>query len=76
MEKQRFKTKLELINELGLSKATFYRLLRKKNIQTTREMLCPKTENELRLELGFLPLPGFESSMVQIETNRDNKDND
>ena len=68
MEKQKFKTKLELIEELGLSKATFYRLLEKNNIRTTRKMLSPRTENELRVGLGFLTLPGFESNMEQIET--------
>jgi ACT domain-containing protein len=68
MEKQRFKTKSELIEELGLSRSTFYRLLEKKNIQTSRQMLCPKEENELRLELGFPPLPGFESPLKQDET--------
>lgn len=69
MKKQKFKTKLELIEELGLSKATFYRLLEMKNIQTTRYMLSPKAENELRVKLGFSPLIGFESSMEQIEPN-------
>jgi len=56
MEKQKFKTKLQLIDELGLSKSAFYRLLEKKNIQTSPEMLSPKTENELRIALGFPPL--------------------
>jgi DNA invertase Pin-like site-specific DNA recombinase len=59
MEKQKFKTKLELIEELGISKSTFYRLLEKKKIKTTRQILSPKIENELRIELGFTPLPGF-----------------
>ncbi len=71
MEKQRFKTKLELIEELGLSKSTFYRLMEKKNIQTSPEMLSPKTENELRIELGFPPLPGFEPKMGQNGTDWD-----
>lgn len=64
----RFKSKLELINELGISKATFYRLLKKKNIPTTRHMLTPRTENEIRVALGFLPLSGFESSVRHDET--------
>lgn len=68
MENQKFKTKLELIQELGISRATFYRMLAKKNIKTNRQILSPKDENELRIELGFSPLPGFESNMGQIET--------
>ncbi|MDO8336425.1 MAG: hypothetical protein Q7T74_06630, partial [Candidatus Saccharibacteria bacterium] len=60
MKRQKFKTKLELIQELGISKSTFYRMLEKKRIQTTRQMLSPRDENELRVELGFAPLPGFE----------------
>ncbi len=66
MIKIKFKTKLEFIGELGLSKSTFYRLVRKKNILTTPEMLCPQKENELRIALGFPPLSGFESDVVQI----------
>ena len=63
MGKPRFKTKLEFIQELGISKSTFYRLLDKKNIKTTRQMLSPRVENELRVELGFPPLPGFEHTL-------------
>jgi len=66
MEKQKFKTKLQFIDELGLSKSAFYRLLKKKKIRTTPEMLCPQEENELRIALGFSPLSGFESNMGQI----------
>ncbi len=71
MGKQKFKTKLELIQELGISKSTFYRLLRKKKIRTTPEMLCPQNENELRLALGFPPLSGFESEVGHIGTDWD-----
>ncbi|GEM_PF-1839753 len=71
MEKQKFKTKLQLIDELGLSKSAFYRLLEKKNIQTSPEMLSPKTENELRIALGFPPLAGFESQVGHIRMDRD-----
>ena len=67
MENQKFKTKLELIQELGISRATFYRLLKKKNIKTSRQVLSPRDENELRIELGFSPLPGFERNMGQDE---------
>ncbi len=69
MKNQRFKTKLELIEELGISKSAFYRLLEKKNIQTTRQILNPRTENELRVELGFPPLPGFETTVGHIGTD-------
>lgn len=68
MDKKKFKTKLELIEELGISKAAFYRLLKRKNIPTTRQMLSPKTENELRIELGFPPIPDFEPLSRQDET--------
>lgn len=61
MENQKFKTKRELAEELGLSKSSFYRMIQKKEIATTPEMISPKTENELRVALGFPPLPGFEA---------------
>lgn len=63
MENQKFKTKRELAEELGLSKSSFYRLIQKKEISTTPEMISPKTENELRVALGFPPLPGFEANV-------------
>jgi len=53
METPKFKTTRDLIYELGLSKSTFYRLLRKKQITKSRELLCPKTETEIRKALGF-----------------------
>lgn len=71
MGKQKFKTKLQLIDELGLSKSAFYRLLKKKNIQTSPEMLCPQRVNELRIALGFPPLSGFDSHVGHIGMERD-----
>ena len=71
MGKQKFKTKREFIQELGLSKSTFYRLAEKKNIQTSPEMLSPQAENELRIALGFPPLRGFSKSAGQIGTHWD-----
>ncbi len=71
MENQKFKTKREFAEELGLSKSTFYRMVQKKDIPTTPEMISPKTENELRIALGFPPLPGFDNSMGQIGTDWD-----
>jgi hypothetical protein len=71
MEKQKFKTKLEFIQELGLSKSTFYRLAEKKNIRTNPEMLSPQAENDLRIALGFPPLHGFSNQVGQIGTDWD-----
>jgi hypothetical protein len=59
MGELKFKTKLELVKELGLSKSTFYRLVKKNNIPTSPELLNPQAENELRVALGFPPLKGF-----------------
>jgi hypothetical protein len=72
MEKQKFKTKREFIDELGISKSTFYRLVKKKNLKITSEMLSPNAENELRIALGFSPLPGFESEAGHIGNDWDN----
>jgi hypothetical protein len=71
MVKIKFKTKLEFIGELGLSKSSFYNLIKKKNIRTTPELLTPQKENELRLALGFPPLPGFESHRAQHGVDQD-----
>lgn len=54
MENPKFKTKRELIQELGLSKSTFYRLLQKKNISSSPELLSPRDEQELREALGVV----------------------
>jgi hypothetical protein len=59
MVELKFKTKLELVKELGLSKSTFYRLVEKKNIPKSPKLLTPQAENELRVALGFPPLKGF-----------------
>ena len=53
MNNPKFKTKREFIEEIGLSKSTFYRLIKKKNIPLTSELLSPKEEQELRNALGF-----------------------
>ena len=71
MENQKFKTKREFAEELGLSKSTFYRMVQKKDIATTPEMISPKTENELRIALGFPPLPGFDASVGHNRTDWD-----
>jgi len=57
-----FKTKRQFISELGLSKSSFYRLLKKHGIATTPKLLSPKAEHALRIRLGFPPLPGFDAS--------------
>ncbi len=54
-----FKTKCQFMQELGLSKSTFYRLLKKNDIPTTPELLSPHSENELRMRLGFPPIPAL-----------------
>ena len=56
MDTPKFKTTKVFIYELGLSKSTFYRLLRKKQITKSPELLSPKTEAEIRKALGF-PVP-------------------
>ncbi len=66
MEHQKFKTKLELIKALGLSKSAFYRLLAEKKIKTTPNLIDPKTENQLRIALGFSPDPGSEPPVGHI----------
>jgi hypothetical protein len=53
MNNPKFKTKREFIEEIGLSKSTFYRLVQKKNIPLNAELLSPKDEQELRTALGF-----------------------
>lgn len=60
MEKLKFKTKLELLQELGISRSAFYRRLQKKNIKPTPELMSPKVENEIRIALGFPPLLALE----------------
>lgn len=71
MKTQKFKTKLELFKELGLSKSSFYRLKLKKNIKTTPKLLTPKAENDLRVALDFPPLPDFKPQVGQIGTDWD-----
>lgn len=56
MKQPQFKTKRQFIHEIGLSKSTFYRLLKKNNIATASESFSPNTENELRIRLVFPPL--------------------
>jgi ACT domain-containing protein len=58
MENLKFKTKLEFLQELGISRSAFYRRLQKQNIKTSPELLNPKTENEIRVALGFPPIQG------------------
>lgn len=53
MKDQKFITKREFIQQLGISKSTFYRLIHIKNIQISPKMLDPKTVKELSAELGF-----------------------
>jgi predicted DNA-binding transcriptional regulator AlpA len=57
MEPSKFKTKRQFIQDLGLSKSTFYRLLKKKNISTVPDLMSPKVQQELCALLDFLPLP-------------------
>lgn len=39
MNVQKLKTKLEFVKELGISKSSFYRRLKKKQVKTTPELL-------------------------------------
>lgn len=57
MQKPQFKTKRHFIHELGLSKSTFYRLVKKKNIAIVPDLLSPDDQNNIRIQLGFPPLP-------------------
>jgi predicted DNA-binding transcriptional regulator AlpA len=71
MDKLKFKTKREFIEEIGLSKSTFYRLIQKKNIPLTSELLSPKEEQELRNALGFPQEIKSGGPMGQIGTDWD-----
>ena len=71
MNNPKFKTKREFIEEIGLSKSTFYRLVQKKNIQLNSELLSPKEEQELRNALGFPSEIKPEGQMGQIGTDWD-----
>ncbi|HAD13570.1 MAG TPA: hypothetical protein DCF33_14175 [Saprospirales bacterium] len=70
MKKQKFKTKLLLFQELGITKSTFYRLVNQKKLKISRSLITPKEENELRIALGFPPLPKFRSDLGQDGTKR------
>jgi hypothetical protein len=71
MNNPKFKTKREFIEEIGLSKSTFYRLVQKKNIQLNSELLSPKEEQELRNALGFPSEIKTEEQLGQIWTDWD-----
>ena len=66
MNHHKFKTKLELMRDLGISKSAFYRRLRKCRIELTPELISPKVENDIRIALGFPPLKG-----VDVENGTD-----
>jgi len=44
-------------------------LLQKRKVQTIGELICQKTENEIRKALGFQPLNGYDDDAGQIETD-------
>jgi hypothetical protein len=55
MESLKFKTKRQFIEEIGLSKSSFYRLVRKKKVDIYPELLSPAEEAKLRKALGLTP---------------------
>jgi hypothetical protein len=55
MDNKVFITKEQLINEMGLSKSTFYRMVKKKDIELSSGLLSPCEQQELKRQLGCLP---------------------
>lgn len=51
MQNEKYFTKKEIIHEFGLSKATFYRLLRQLGFTCSRRLLSPSDAEELRRAL-------------------------
>lgn len=51
MQNEKYLTKKEIIQEFGLSKATFYRLLRQLGFTCSRKLLSPSDAEELRRAL-------------------------
>lgn len=50
-----FVTKEQLIQELGISKATFYRRAKKLNIILSRGLLSPQEQLDIKMKIGVLP---------------------
>ena len=48
MNISRFQSKKELIQELGISKATFYRRLKQLNLTISRYLLTPNEADQIR----------------------------
>lgn len=60
-----FMTKEQFFQELGISKATFYRRAKKLKIDLSRDLLSPKDQARIKSMLGanldeYLEQPGYE----------------
>lgn len=53
MNSQKFITKGELLRDLGISKATFYRRIKKLGLPVSASLLSPQEVDTIKEALGF-----------------------
>lgn len=53
MKNLKAKTKSEMANELGMSRATFYRRIKEKKLELPKGLLSPKIQKEILKTLGW-----------------------